>query len=243
MEISNRLQMLIDFVPKVKTVADIGCDHGYVAIALAKSGNVDKVIAMDINKGPLKRAKKNIIASELENQVETRLSNGFEQLQVGEVNLAILAGMGGRLMRSILTKDLDKTKKIEWLVLQPQSEIAEVRKLVATLGYVCIEEKALLEDNQFYFAMLLKKTDKVKSTNQEVNFRFGKHLLQSKDPILLQFILQKKKEYCKIMDALSIHKVSTKNQKDRIKEIQIEMQYIASALEYYDGENMDERKS
>jgi tRNA (adenine22-N1)-methyltransferase len=243
MEISNRLQTLIDLVPIVKTVVDIGCDHGYVPIALIRSGKVEHAIASDINVGPLERAKKNILESGYQNQIETRLSNGFDQIQIGEVDLAILAGMGGRLMQSILTKEMEKTKKIDTLILQPQSELLEVRELLPKIGYICINEKAICEDDKFYFIMLVTKNEKTKEKFSELELRFGKYLLQRKDPVLFQFILQKQKEYVKIIKALSIDNRSTKNQKKRMKEIHIEMQYIECALEYYKKEINNERES
>ena len=37
--------------------ADIGCDHGFTSIYLLEQGLADHVIAMDINEGPLQRAR------------------------------------------------------------------------------------------------------------------------------------------------------------------------------------------
>lgn len=39
-------------------LADVGTDHGYVPIALVQRQKIPGAIAMDINKGPLARAKK-----------------------------------------------------------------------------------------------------------------------------------------------------------------------------------------
>ena len=47
-------------VEKGDRPADIGCDHGYVSIYLIKEKVCPSMIAMDINKGPLLRAKENI---------------------------------------------------------------------------------------------------------------------------------------------------------------------------------------
>ena len=38
-------------------LADIGTDHGYVPIALVQRGRIPSAIAMDINKGPLEKAR------------------------------------------------------------------------------------------------------------------------------------------------------------------------------------------
>lgn len=39
------------------TLCDVGTDHGYVPIALVQGNIIPKAIAVDINKGPLERAK------------------------------------------------------------------------------------------------------------------------------------------------------------------------------------------
>ena len=58
--LTPRLKMIADLVPQCTSLCDIGTDHGYVAIYLAKKGIAKKVIAADIKKGPLYQAEKNI---------------------------------------------------------------------------------------------------------------------------------------------------------------------------------------
>ena len=40
------------------TLCDVGTDHGYVPIALVQGNIIPKAIAVDINEGPLERAKR-----------------------------------------------------------------------------------------------------------------------------------------------------------------------------------------
>lgn len=234
MEISNRLKALVRMVPKVDVVADIGCDHGYVPITLLKEQRIKKAIAMDINKGPLERAKKNIVDHGYGDQIETRLSNGFDALNIGEVDLAIIAGMGGKLMISILSKEIDKTKSIPHLILQPQSDIEEVRLFLPTIGYTCIEEDMLEEDHKFYFLMKVRKTEEEISPFSEMELRFGKFLLQNKNMVLKQYLERKKEEYQKIVDSILATKIETNARKNRMEEINKELLYINQAIAYYD---------
>ena len=76
MELSKRLQAVADMVTPNKRVADIGCDHGYISIYLCTKKLASKVIAMDVRKGPLERAKNNIEKYGLSDYIETRLSDG-----------------------------------------------------------------------------------------------------------------------------------------------------------------------
>ena len=101
-ELSNRLRRIADMVSKGNVVCDVGCDHGFVSIYLIKQGIASFVYAMDVRKGPLDRAKEHIAAYNLEDKIETRLSDGVEKLAVGEAGAMVLAGMGGKLMQKIL---------------------------------------------------------------------------------------------------------------------------------------------
>ena len=54
--LSKRLLKVATLVEPAAFLADIGCDHGFLAISLVKSGKVKKAFCSDINEGPLKRA-------------------------------------------------------------------------------------------------------------------------------------------------------------------------------------------
>ena len=78
MELSKRLQAVADLVTPGYTIADVGTDHAYIPIYLVEKGIVQRAVAMDINEGPLDRATEHIKENKLENQIQTRLSNGLQ---------------------------------------------------------------------------------------------------------------------------------------------------------------------
>ena len=104
MELSKRLYAVAGLVTKGASVADIGTDHGYIPIYLIEQGISPKAIALDINKGPLERARMHIVGHGLKDRIETRLSDGLEAVMPGEVDTMIAAGMGGGLIIKILTE-------------------------------------------------------------------------------------------------------------------------------------------
>ena len=57
MELSKRLKAVAELVTPGMRLADVGTDHGYIPIYLTEAGVIPSAIAMDINKGPLERAK------------------------------------------------------------------------------------------------------------------------------------------------------------------------------------------
>ena len=128
----------------------MGCDHGFVPIYLIEQGISPGVLAMDVRSGPLNAAKEHIAEHGLENVIETRLSDGLHNYNIGESDTWICAGMGGRLMMRILSDDSVKTESFRELVLQPQSEIEQFRAWLREQGYRITEENMIEEDGKFY---------------------------------------------------------------------------------------------
>lgn len=150
MLLSDRMQAVAALVSPCRCMADIGCDHGYVAIELIRSHTCAHVIAMDINKGPLERAKGNIRDYGMQDYIETRLSDGTAALLPNETDGILCAGMGGRLVISILERSRALICEMKQVVLQPQSELDEVRKYLRTNGYLIEKEDMVFEDGKYY---------------------------------------------------------------------------------------------
>ena len=104
MELSKRLKAVAELVTPGMRLADVGTDHGYIPIYLTEAGVIPSAIAMDINKGPLERAKEHIREHGLEGKIQTRLSDGLKNLQMNEADCMIAAGMGGGLVIRILSE-------------------------------------------------------------------------------------------------------------------------------------------
>ena len=97
-KISERLMTVASLVSRDHVLADVGTDHGYVPIYLILQGKIKKAIAMDINRGPLERAREHISLYGMGDYIETRLSDGVEALALGEADSILIAGMGGGLV-------------------------------------------------------------------------------------------------------------------------------------------------
>ena len=148
-----RMKMNASLVGEGARVADVGCDHGYVAIWLVNEKRCPFVVASDVNEGPLRRAKKNIEASGLSEVIETRLGNGLSVLEPREVDTILIAGMGGMSICEILSSEPGVLSNIETLVLQPQSDVEEVRRHLHKLGFRIDRESICMEDGKYYFAI------------------------------------------------------------------------------------------
>lgn len=150
MLLSDRMRAVAGLVQPCKSIADIGCDHGYVAMELVRSKVCRHVIAMDVNSGPLDRARHNIADFCMQDYIETRLSDGVSALREGEAEGIICAGMGGKLVISILEQGKKLIGEMKQVILQPQSELSEVRGYLREKGYLVEKEDIIYEDGKYY---------------------------------------------------------------------------------------------
>ncbi len=148
--LSERLLSVAGLAGSCKTVADVGTDHGYIPVYLVLSKKAERAIAMDVNQGPLRRAKEHILQYGLEKQIETRLSDGCSALRPGEADVIVIAGMGGALMQRILAQGKETAQSAGKLVLQPQSEVMAFRQFLAAGGYRITAEDMVLEEGKYY---------------------------------------------------------------------------------------------
>ena len=150
MQLSERLSSVASMVTSGNCLADVGTDHGYVPIYLYERNIIPRAIAMDVNKGPLERARLHIAEYGYQNNIETRLSDGLAALKAGEADSVTIAGMGGPLIIRILSAYPEVTASLKELILQPQSEISEVRAWLCEQNYEIVEEHMVFEDGKYY---------------------------------------------------------------------------------------------
>lgn len=101
-KLDERLAMAASFALPGQAVADIGCDHGKLAVNLAASGRFPKVIGADLREGPLAKAALTLQNAGYEGLVELRLGDGLSVLHKGEVGTIIIAGVSAQTTIDIL---------------------------------------------------------------------------------------------------------------------------------------------
>lgn len=229
MVLSARLKAVADMVTKNCRAADVGCDHGYVPIYLVQSKISPKVIAMDINEGPLQRAREHVDRAGLLAYIELRRSDGLSAYKQGEADTLICAGMGGRLMSNILEAEPQKTKDFKELILQPQSEIAAFREFLYDRGYSISQEDMVWEDGKFYPVMKAVRGDMGPLPyEKELCCRFGAILLQKKHPALIMYLKKEWENSLKLMAQLSNTR-KTGRTEQRVCELKRDMQDLEKA--------------
>lgn len=228
MQLSERLFAIANEVPEGGTIADVGCDHAYTSIYLAEHKKPVHVIAMDVRTGPLSKAKDNIKACGLEHVIETRLSDGLRAVKKGEIDTVVISGMGGMLIRKILTEGKETLECVQHLVLQPQTEKAELRKYLHSIGMKIKKEVMLIDDGKYY--TIIVAVPGCEESYTEVEYGFGRYLLEEKNEILYKFLLKESKKMKGIID--NLEKYREKNEQ-RICELRKQQKLIEEGLYYF----------
>lgn len=201
-------------------VADIGCDHAYLPIYLAKEGVSPRVIACDINAGPALKARENVEDAELDGRIEVRQGDGLSAVTPGEVQCVVMAGMGGPLMADILSDGKQVLEHVSEIIMQPQSEIGELRHFLQDNGFRIISENMINEENKFY--PVIKAVHGTMDWDREVYFRYGKILLREENPVLHEFLIIEKKYLGELLKELS--------EKEEIPHVFVRMEEVKTDL-------------
>ena len=230
MELSKRLSAVANLVTSGLVVADVGTDHGYIPIFLLESGKCEKAFAMDVNEGPLKRARDHIAIHGLSRKIELRLSDGVKALEPGECECVVIAGMGGGLAIKILEEGKEVFQSLKEFILQPQSELTKVREYLWQEGYQVVAEDMVEEDGKFYPMMKVTKGTDEEYSNIEL--RYGRNLLKDNHPVLNIFWEKEVRSKENILK--NLEKQSGEHIDIRKRELQEELSRVKEALKVFE---------
>jgi len=215
MELSIRLKTIASMIEECDSAIDVGTDHGYVPIYLVENGVIKNAIASDINRGPVEKARKNINQSNVNDKVSCRLGSGLSTVSRGEVQIAIIAGMGGNLIRDILEADLDVVKEFKYMILQPVQNAEILREYLYITGYDILDEEICNDDGKFYEIIKVKYDNKPIEVDK-IYYEISKILLDKKSKVMQCFIEYKLQKYSKVYDNLNEKTILSKDRKAQL---------------------------
>jgi tRNA (adenine22-N1)-methyltransferase len=184
---TERIRRIASYVDAGESVADIGSDHGYLALWLAREGVSPRVVMTDIAEGPLAIARANAEAADRrpdrgrtdcrlgdgladrrlgDGPADCRLGDGLAPLAPGEVDAVVIAGMGGETIRDIMAADPAKTESFAKYILQPRTKTELLRAWLAERYAIVAEDVAKERGRQC--PIIVVRTDRVKGTSDHV---------------------------------------------------------------------------
>ena len=193
MDLKGRLKTIAEQIPQCSILADIGTDHGYIPIYAVINNLCKKALAADLRPGPLKMASANISKYGLKDSVETRLGDGLEPIKLNECDTIIIAGMGGVLIRDILSASLEKAQAAETLLLQPNNAVEALRKWLYESGFDIKNEIIAFDAGKLYCIIKARWTGKP-CVKDEFTYYIGEKIFEGNQPYLRKYLKKKLKE-------------------------------------------------
>ena len=218
-------------------MADIGTDHGFLPIALWEQGICPRVILADVNQGPLDKAKSNAAESHPGANFDYRLGNGLQVIEPEEVDVIVIAGMGGTLMTEILGENLEKTLSYKKLILQPRKDIGELRHWIYN-NFMCITNEQLVWEGKYIWPILtVEPVEKACIGNlgpERIEWQYPRRLLDFLNPLTEDYILQKlelEETILKSMEDGRQEGETLQNQKNRVRYMKERLRDVKKALD------------
>ncbi len=181
---TERLSKIFELLAECEVFADIGCDHGYIAKAMLEKAKCKKVIISDISAKCLSKAENLLSRYIVLNMAESVVSDGFDN--ISGCDQALIAGMGGEEIVSIINRAKEQKKLPKRLVVQPMKNCDKVRLCAVNAGYKVDYDKVFKSGGKYY-NLIVFTFGKDNLTDEEIQFgRDNVRLLPSdfKDMIL-----------------------------------------------------------
>lgn len=159
----KRLEAICSYLSTKDKIIDVGCDHAYVCIEMAKRGS-KIILASDIHENALQVAKENIQASGY--SIECCCSDGLKQINTSSYDTLIIAGMGASTIIAIL-KEKAKLKPIQKIIIQSNNDLKQIRRFVSSIGYELKDETVIYEKKHYYTIMKFVRGSKKISKIEE----------------------------------------------------------------------------
>lgn len=227
MKLTGRLKTVADKVSIDSSIADIGTDHGYIPIYLTKNKICKFSIATDVRKGPIEKARKNISIYNLEDKIELRKGSGLRPIRKGEVDCAILAGMGGCLICDILEDGKYIADTIEKFIIQPMQAIEVTAEYLYNNGFKIYDNSLVKENGKIYQVMsVCHGQDYI---DDKVYFEIGKKLIENKDPLLEEYVELKRQDVIKVI--IKVQNIDSMSAQERLKECKYKLKKYEEVLE------------
>lgn len=183
MKLSKRLQTIADMVD-TSYVIDVGCDHALLDVYLASTRNIT-CLACDISENALQSAKENITRYHVSSLVDTKCTDGLQDVFIPDDTTVVIAGMGAVTALDIVRKRKEDLKK---MVISVHSDVELFRREMVALGYFITSEKAILEKQQYYVIFSFQKGV---HNYEELDYEIGPFLKKDKDYV--SYLIQKLK--------------------------------------------------
>lgn len=204
MRLGARLQAIADLVEQGTSLVDIGTDHAYLPIYLVERKIVSRAVAGEVSDGPYKAAQQTIDNAKLQGVqgcVQLRLGDGLQVIEPGEIETAVMAGMGGATIIGILEGAPRVARSLKRLIIQPMVAAAAVRRWLFDNGWYIDNEVLVVDDGRLYEIITAEQGEAPK--HEEILHDIGPVLWRRKPPLLAMHLDQLIQQTHRILNGMA----------------------------------------
>lgn len=160
---TGRLAAIAAAIVPARVIADVGCDHGLIAKYCLDRSLCERVIASDVSEVCLDKARAALAHYD---NVSFAVCDGIAY----DCDEAVIAGMGGTLIRDIIVK---AKRKPRVLVLCPHRNPELVRRALTEHGYSIKQDVLCKDRGKFYFVIRAETQIRAATELSELQYLFG----------------------------------------------------------------------
>ena len=204
MHLSVRLQKILQLIPEgTRVLADIGCDHGKLIVSAVSEGKAEKGIGVDISENSLQKAVALAEEINLSDKIRFIEGDGLSHLQDVDIDVCVIAGLGGNEIVKILSCD----NKVKRFILCPHQDAHVVRAFMNDNFLTAIKDFIVKDADKFYPIIVAQKGNKTYSSYE---LYLGKNDPNTDDFVkknekrllYLQNIVQHAEEYSRLTEEI-----------------------------------------
>lgn len=189
--LSKRLSIIYSFIDEGSSVVDVGCDHGYLLIELAKNNKSTNLLGVENKLGPFSTLKKNIKLNDLDGKINTSLSDGISNVD-SSFDTLVIAGMGSDNIVGIIERNKDKLSLFNTIIIDSHTETEKIRRYFVKKYYKISNEK-IIKDNKIVYEII--KFVKGKANYSDLEFKYGPIILNNKNDEEFKEIYKERVQY------------------------------------------------
>lgn len=207
MKLTKRLEAIASFVSLNGRIIDVGANHAYLDLYFALKKYPYEIIATDIRSQSLLEAEKNIKKYHLEEKIQLIVTPGLEGILLQKEDNIILAGMGTKTIKEILTKEV--LQHGNHFIIQSNNYLYELRYYMMQQGFSIQNEKVVEEKKKYYVIIdfIKEKTEYTK-----IELTYGPKLIKSGHVDYFQYLYKMKQ---KSIEKIPKAKVDVRRKKEQ----------------------------
>lgn len=190
--LTRRLEEIARRIPDDTVVADVGTDHGLLALSIAE--RVKCVYATDVSAASLQKLEGKLRENPISNIVPI-VTDGLRGLDEEKIDVVVIAGMGAVTMEGILARA--KLPNLKKLILCPHVGVEKLRPALGALGYRIADETMVEEDGKFYVILEAVRGEETFTRREAF---YGKILPREKSAVFLRYLDEQKRIFRHVLE-------------------------------------------